>query len=485
MTTHTVVCLFPGQGAFYQGVGTDLQLHAPRFKDITAIIEEEANRLLGVTISPALFSATPPSAEQLLMEGPEQLQLVIYAIAVTVYKELEERGAGIDMLCGHSFGELAALVCGGAFSIRQGAELVCHRLTALKELQGDRGFMAAFGIGTGRARDLVRLAGEERCAVAVENHDSQTVLSGTTEAMDVLVKIAEILNIPVKRLVSAYAFHCPAVMKTVAERFAVLTRHIHGNPLQTPVYSPILGREYNDEDDLTECLAEHLYKPVRFSEAVLHMYTGGSRLFIECGALKTLTTLVKTGLKDPTATVIPMLDPARNGESFSLAMQMLEAAGVVPEESGKNLREYILPGVPPASFDVFWRAHGPEFIKKIRARYELEQRENESRAGQPAGEACRAEREQEQRSGQSRKQIYNELRELYAAVLEYPSEVFEEQIDLEAELGVDSVKQMELLSRIQDRYGIPPLPEDFRLSEYNTLGKVTDLVMRALQVSHE
>ena len=47
---------------------------------------------------------------------------------------------------------------------------------------------------------------------------------------------------------------------------------------------------------------------------------------------------------------------------------------------------------------------------------------------------------------------------------------------LEAELGVDSVKQAELIARVAERYDMPPRPEDFRLGDYDTLGKVTDFV---------
>jgi acyl carrier protein len=41
---------------------------------------------------------------------------------------------------------------------------------------------------------------------------------------------------------------------------------------------------------------------------------------------------------------------------------------------------------------------------------------------------------------------------------------------------VDSVKQAELIARVAERYDMPPRPEDFRLGDYNTLGKVTDFV---------
>ena len=61
-----------------------------------------------------------------------------------------------------------------------------------------------------------------------------------------------------------------------------------------------------------------------------------------------------------------------------------------------------------------------------------------------------------------------------------PEEVFTPDVELESELGVDSVKQTELLGRLSEEYGLPPRPADFRLANYNTLRKVTDFVFGAL-----
>jgi acyl carrier protein len=68
----------------------------------------------------------------------------------------------------------------------------------------------------------------------------------------------------------------------------------------------------------------------------------------------------------------------------------------------------------------------------------------------------------------------------YATTLEYPVEVFTEDVELEADLGVDSVTQTELLSHAADRYQLPTRQTDFRLSDYSTIGRVADFVFGAL-----
>lgn len=58
----------------------------------------------------------------------------------------------------------------------------------------------------------------------------------------------------------------------------------------------------------------------------------------------------------------------------------------------------------------------------------------------------------------------------------YPAEMLDVELDLEADLGVDTVKQAELFLTIREHFGIPRR-EDLRLSDYNTLEKVIGFVM--------
>ncbi|MCE1255042.1 MAG: SDR family NAD(P)-dependent oxidoreductase, partial [Anaerolineae bacterium] len=66
-----------------------------------------------------------------------------------------------------------------------------------------------------------------------------------------------------------------------------------------------------------------------------------------------------------------------------------------------------------------------------------------------------------------------------AAVAEktgYPVEMLDLELDLEADLGIDTVKQAELFATVRETYGIPRR-EELRLSDYNTLNKVIQFVL--------
>ncbi len=79
-----------------------------------------------------------------------------------------------------------------------------------------------------------------------------------------------------------------------------------------------------------------------------------------------------------------------------------------------------------------------------------------------------------------------EIGEITAFVLDlvsqktgYPKEMLDMDLDLEADLGIDTVKQAELFAAVRTNYGIPRR-EDLRLVDYNTLEKVVAFVQEAL-----
>ena len=75
-----------------------------------------------------------------------------------------------------------------------------------------------------------------------------------------------------------------------------------------------------------------------------------------------------------------------------------------------------------------------------------------------------------------RDRLFSELVAVYAEAMEYPSEVFTETVELEGELGIDSVKQTEILGRIRETYKLPRLPANVRISDFKTMGQIVDLV---------
>ena len=295
MDTCKLAVLFPGQGAYYKGVLAASYTLYPQIARTFAEIDEISRQEFEQSVSDVLFDTLSHNSDDVLQCSGEDkphpcMQFALYGIAVAIYKILESHGLRPDIFIGHSFGEIAALVCAGAFTVQEGAFIVAQRVKALQRVDTGNGYMAALGTDAIRARKLLNLIDNQYTVVAVENHVEQTVISGTQEAMDTIGEISRSLKISFVRLNSPYPFHSPLLQPTVND-FAARMRHLQQQPLHTPVFSPILQRYYNLDDQLTDCLARHLVLPLNFIEAIRHLYTAGTRTFVECGALDTLAKL--------------------------------------------------------------------------------------------------------------------------------------------------------------------------------------------------
>jgi hypothetical protein len=57
------------------------------------------------------------------------------------------------------------------------------------------------------------------------------------------------------------------------------------------------------------------------------------------------------------------------------------------------------------------------------------------------------------KSENSTEELINEITNMFSGLTGYPIEMLEKDLDLEADLGIDTVKQMEILSMLKDKYG--------------------------------
>jgi malonyl CoA-acyl carrier protein transacylase/acyl carrier protein len=494
MSTGKVAALFPGQGAFYSGALATLRVSHAEVDETFAEIDRAAADHLGVSPSAALFQ--PSDGQPAPALATEVVQLAIYGISVATYRMLAARGFSADVLVGHSFGEIAALVCAGALTTREGADIVCHRSAVLKRLGDRSGGMAALGADVARAEKIVELVGHERAAVAVENWSGQTVVSGTPEAMEIVRNVAGALGISNTAIDSPYPFHCPPIMARIEPEFTARLRSLSPRPLQTPVYSPILGRHYSDKDDLASCLGQHLLQRVRFSQALERLAADGVSTWVECGASSALSRFVGKSLAQANPVAFSVLSHgASEAESWERAIRALTAAGAIPTLDGR-LGEYLLPGVSEAAFVRFWSERGAATLGLVEQEFHRWQASAAARAeARPdlAGNRLRpvdapavpptaaSALPKVEAPGRSRAELFQELVEVFAAALEYPPEVFVEEVDLEAELGIDSVKQIQLLTKLEHDYRLPARAENFRLTNYRTFGQITDLVYSLMQ----
>ena len=195
----------------------------------------------------------------------------------------EARGgkAGCDVLAGHSVGEYAALVAGGALSVEDALGIVKVRADAMEAASRSAGTGMAAVLGL----DLDRVCGiaeEAGVAVANDNAPGQVVIAGGEAALTGAATLVRAAGGRSILLETAGAFHT----EVMAPAAGPLERALRDARIETPslpVVSNLTARPYEGPAAIRELLGRQLTSRVRFRESLMWMWTEGVRDFEDFG----------------------------------------------------------------------------------------------------------------------------------------------------------------------------------------------------------
>lgn len=421
--------LFPGQGAYVPGVFRSLAPAEPLVGEVLEGVDRAAARAGRAAVSPLLLDPGSPSLGELVESSPPDLHLAIFAAEIALFRLATERcGLRPDVLVGHSFGELVALTAAGVYDVEQGARLVMARDSAFAACPPERGGMLALGLSASRTSGLLGALGEWQICVAADNGPRQCVVSGPEQPLGRVRKAAEAIGVGATPLPVPYPFHNPC-LAPVAREFADRAAALGAGPARYRVYSAILGRTLDGAEDTAALVAAHLVRPTRFVDAVRALHADGVGTFVECGARGVLTDLVGTIVPGITA-----IAPLRRRGTAEEILGALRGAGDVSVPSQ---------GPVPKPLPAAVRAAEP-----VAPDPDLPEHE----------------------------EIIAFLQHMYAESLGYPVDVLTPDADLDADLGVDSIKQTELFARAASHYDRVPPTEGRRISNYGSLEALAELL---------
>jgi [acyl-carrier-protein] S-malonyltransferase len=288
--------VFPGQGSQAVGMGKAL---FETFGAARAVFEE-VDAALHQKLTDLMFSG--PEAE-LTMTANAQPALMAVSLAVVRVLEAE---AGLDLardaafLAGHSLGEYSALAAAGSLSIADTASLLRRRGEAMQQaVPAGRGAMAAllgvdFETGTAIAAEAQSEAGaDEICQIANDNGGGQVVVSGSKAAVERAIEIAKTKGARRSILLPVSApFHC-ALMAPAADAMRTALAEAKIAPPKVPVVANVIAEPVVDPERIRALLVAQVTGTVRWRESVLAMHARGVSSFVELGAGKVLTGLLK------------------------------------------------------------------------------------------------------------------------------------------------------------------------------------------------
>jgi [acyl-carrier-protein] S-malonyltransferase len=279
--------IFPGQGSQYAGMGKDLfdNFHLVRK------IYQKADSVLGNNISELSFNGPDETLKQTKFTQPA---LFIHSYSVAAI--LEEKNVKANVVAGHSLGEFSALACSKVFSFEDGLKLVHERAFLMNEsAEKNPGSMAAI-IGL-KSNEVDKICSEAQATGLVQpaNYNSlqQIVISGSLEGVEKAMEIAReqgakrVIKLPVSG-----AFHSQ-LMSDAADNFKNTLDTVNLEKPQIPVYDNVTSKIVTDPVEIRINLYKQLTHPVRWVETIQNMINDGITNFIEVGAGKVLTGLVK------------------------------------------------------------------------------------------------------------------------------------------------------------------------------------------------
>ncbi len=290
-----IAVVFPGQGS--QSIGM-LDGYAADWPVVTETFAQ-ASAVLGYDLWEVVSKGPEERLNQTEITQPAMLAADIAIMRVMMEQCMSKPFA----FAGHSLGEYAALVAGGAIEFSDAVKLVAERGRLMQNAVPEgQGAMAAI---LGMNNEAVRLA----CAEAAEetgevveavnyNSPGQVVIAGNVAAVDLaILKASEAGAKKAMRLPVSVPSHC-ALMKPAADELAKVLKLIEIKTPDIQVIHNVDAKSHDEPDEIRDALVKQLYSPVRWVQTMEILGSAADDAIVECGPGRVLTGLNRRIVKD-------------------------------------------------------------------------------------------------------------------------------------------------------------------------------------------
>ena len=418
--------LFPGHGTHSSTMFDTYLKGSSSAGKLIEMADEVVNERCGFRLTDAVRGNA-----RFPIEHPCVTQPAIFTAALGGALMAEEYSLYPSLLVGHSLGEYAALVCSGVLTAETGLRMVIDRAECVADVPQDRrGAMLAVLLDDDTQIAVVRRAvaahaSRGAISVGVINSPRQVVVSGEHELVISCREELKRSGVSSTLLPIGVGFHSAVLAEAVAPFEERLKQYSWTAPM-TPVVSSVFGG-YVDSDSLEalpSLLAAQLITQFDFRNSLKVAQDAGVDMYLDCGPRSVLSKLVSSqvNLGDVSVTHLDY-GPAHADRTRDVltALSWVRAGSVAPTDVE----------VVDAQGEVF-EAPGSGVVEETR-----------DGAGVDMDAVCTA------------------LREAFAERTGYPLELIEADLDLEADLGIDSVKRVEVVGHVGEVLGVDVKELDF------------------------
>ena len=489
-----VAWLFPGQGSHYPETPA-VQMESEVARQVLAEVDE----LYAASRLPRLSTAFD---NQAIKPGADVwwAQAWVLGVSASLISALKANGLRPDAVLGHSFGEFTASLAAKVTTLPQLIELAKHRANAVMSHMRTPGGLLSVRAAVHEVDSILKSAG---LAVYVThlNSTKQTVIAGSREGIAAAKTLLDRHGLASMSISVPAPFHTPLL----AEAEVAFGRMSASVPMRSPTcgFLSATSVQYLAEpSEIRNSLVRQLTQPVMYMPSIQRMLGEGFRVLLEVGPNDVLTRMNRD-IVDSQALCLSLDVP---GQTFAERLQLVQAvlecaanvSGVALDNSSVN---------PRAGLGVEQPSHSSVPVRPSESVFDVTRSSRGARKALPASDSSLQERQQSAdpvaerppavaassaqqltsvpSTGISDSQLRSFVLDLVIELTGYEPDVVAFDADLEAHLGIDSIKKAQILGEMGVWLGLTVRPDGLRFDSVHTLDDAIHLVRQLAQSEAE